>query len=317
MAGDVPQNPGELPMIAYLRHDQIDKTCWDDCIAQAVNGNVYAWSWYLDLVHPEWEALVEMKDDNYLSVMPLTGNMKYGIHYLFQPFFVQQLGVFSREELSPGKVGSFLEAIPKKFRLIQIRLNEGNEVPDRFRGVEHHCNHLLDLRLDYSKLFSDYHENTRRNLKKSLKYGLRLVKAVPMERVIALFRENRGASIRHWGDAEYRRLLALSQCAVSSSKAFVYGVQTMDNEDVVCGALFLVSHQRITFLFSGNNSLGRESHAMTFLIDQVIREYAATPFTLDFEGSDDEALGRFYSGFGSVSITYPSYSRLPWWWFKK
>ena len=50
-------------MIAYLRHDQIDKTCWDDCIAHAPNGLVYAWYWYLDIVHPRWEALVLLQRD--------------------------------------------------------------------------------------------------------------------------------------------------------------------------------------------------------------------------------------------------------------
>ena len=42
-------------MITYLTHDQIDKTLWDHCIAQAPNGLVYAWSWYLDIVHPGWD----------------------------------------------------------------------------------------------------------------------------------------------------------------------------------------------------------------------------------------------------------------------
>lgn len=82
-------------MITYLTHNQIDKQRWDDCIKQSPNGNVYALSWYLDIVHPRWEALVE---DDYVSVMPLTGNRKCGISYPFQPFFVQQLGVFSKED---------------------------------------------------------------------------------------------------------------------------------------------------------------------------------------------------------------------------
>ena len=304
-------------MIAYLRHDQIDQARWDDCIARAVNGNVYAWSWYLDAVHPGWEALVEIDHDNYLSVMPLTGNKKYGIHYLSQPFFVQQLGVFSTQELGPETIESFLAALPKKFRLVQIRLNEGNPLSAGTKGVAFHQNHLLDLRNHYEALSSNYHENTKRNLKKSLNSGLRLRKAVPMERVITLFRENRGTSVRHWGDAEYARLLALSRQALSSSNAFVYGVQSADNEQIVCGALFLMSHHRITFLFSGNDAMGRETQAMTFLIDQVIREYAGQAYTLDFEGSDDEDLARYYRGFGSISVTYPSFERLPWWWLKK
>ena len=304
-------------MISYLTHDLIDKKLWDECVARALNGNVYAWSWFLDVVHPGWEALVELKDDKYLSIMPITRKKKYGINYLCQPFFTQQLGVFSLEPVTLEKTLDFLQAIPQKYRLVEIRLNEGNPIETSDKGVSIHRNHLLNLNENYELLLSQYHENTKRNLKKSLNSGLRLVKAVPMEQVITLFRENRGASVRHWGDAEYARLLALSRQALSSSNAFVYGVQSADNEQIVCGALFLMSHHRITFLFSGNDAMGRETQAMTFLIDQVIREYAGQAYTLDFEGSDDEDLARYYRGFGSISVTYPSFERLPWWWLKK
>ena len=59
-------------MINYLTNEQIDKSRWDDCVAHAVNGNVYAFSWYLDIVHLGWEALVEMIDGNYVTIMPIT-----------------------------------------------------------------------------------------------------------------------------------------------------------------------------------------------------------------------------------------------------
>ena len=308
LAGNVPKNAGELSMITYLKHEQIDLQRWDECISQAPNGLVYAWSWYLDMVHPGWEALVEMVDDKYLSVMPLTCNRKYGINYLFQPFFVQQLGLFSLQPVTQETSLRFLKAIPKKFRLIEIRLNEGNPLPEGQKRVDYHHNHLLDLNHSYDVLLSNYHDNTKRNLKKSLNNNLQLVKGLPVETVIQLFRENRGASVSHWNDPEYERLKRLTARALTSSNAFVYGVQQSDKQEIICGALFMVSHHRITFLFSGNNAIGKELQAMTFLIDQVIREFAAQPLVLDFEGSDDENLARFYLGFGSRPVLYPGYT---------
>lgn len=295
-------------MIYYMTHEQIDKNLWDWCIALAPNGNVYAWSWYLDVVHPGWEALVEIKGGKYVSVMPITNKKKYGISYLCQPFFTQQLGVFSVDPLPKEKVLFFLSAIPPQNRLVEIRLNEGNPLDTSCKGVSLHRNHLLKLDNDYDSLYYQYHENTKRNLKKSLKYSLQLVKEVPMQKVIELFRANRGASVKHWGDAEYERLSQLAEVALASRSAFIYGVKTSDNKNVICAALFLFSHQSITFLFSGNDSLGKETQAMSFLIDQVIREYAGQPLTLDFEGSDDENLSRFYQGFGSVQVSYPSFT---------
>lgn len=292
-------------MIQYLAHDRIDKNRWDACVNQAVNGNVYACSWYLDIVHPGWDALVEVEEDNYLTIMPITKKRKYGINYLCQPFFVQQLGVFSLKPINQEKTLAFMQAIPSKYRLVEIRLNEQNALPENRKGVEQHRNYLLDLNKDYDLLLSQYHDNTRRNLKKSLNNSLRIVKDVPVRNIIDLFRANRGASIRHWGDEEYARLNRLADAAINSSNAFIYGVQDSENNEIICGALFLKFQNRITFLFSGNTDEGRETQAMTFLIDQVIREYAGRSFVFDFEGSDDERLARYYHGFGAIEVFYP------------
>ena len=293
-------------MISYLNHNEIDKTLWDECIAKAVNGNVYAWSWYLDVAHPGWDALVEVSDGKYLTIMPITWKEKFGIYYLCQPFFVQQLGVFSLQALTQERVLEFLEAIPRFYLLVQIRLNEGNRFDDLLKGVDFHFNYLLDLSKDYDTLSNQYHENTRRNLKKSFNNGLELVKGVPMASVVELFRANRGGSVKHWGDPEYARLMRLAEVALYSSNAFVYGVKNIDNNEIICGALFLISHGRITFLFSGCSDRGKELGAMTFMIDQVIRQYAGQSLVLDFEGSDDVNLGRFYHGFGSEVVSYPA-----------
>ena len=295
-------------MITYLTQDKIDKKRWDDCIAHAVNGLVYAWSWYLDVVHPGWEALVEINGDNYFSVMPITRKKKYLIPYVCQPFFAQQLGVFSRQPLTAETIGCFLRAIPKKYLLVEIRLNEQNPLPEGFKGMELHRNHLLDLNYDYDYLYTHYHENTKRNLKKSFNHSLLVVALDNLRPAIALFRHHRGVEVAHWGDAEYERLERLSEVALSSSNAFIYGVQSSDNKEIICCALFMMSHHRITFLFSGNSEEGKSCQAMTFLLDQVIREYALQPFVLDFEGSDDDQLARFYQGFGSVPVVYPSYT---------
>lgn len=295
-------------MITYLSHNQVDVIQWDDCVAHALNGMAYAWPWYLDVVHPGWEALVEINDGKYLSVMPLTCKRKYGIPYLCQPFFVQQLGVFSREPVSETKILEFLRFIPRKYRLVEIRLNEKNPVDTTWSGVTMHRNHLLDLNHDYLTLSSNYHDNTKRNLKKSLNHDLQLVEGTPIHNVIALFRSARGAVVKHWGDEEYARLEGLTAAASASGNALVYGVNTVDNKDIICGALFVFSHHRVTFLFSGNSKVGKETHAMSFLMDQVIRKFSGQPLVFDFEGSDDDNLARFYQGFGGVPVSYPSFS---------
>ena len=76
-------------MIRYLNHNAIDRKKWDDLVA--AHGWVYAQFWYLDIVHPDWAALVL---DDYEAAMPLTGDKKFGVQYLFQPFFCAVIALY-------------------------------------------------------------------------------------------------------------------------------------------------------------------------------------------------------------------------------
>ena len=107
-------------MINYVRHNEIDLVKWDGCIDRSLNGNFSAYSWYLNCVCPGWDALVE---GDYETIMPLPNKSKFGIRYIFPPFFVNQLGVFSGIPLTSEKTDLFLKNIPSEFKFVQAGLN--------------------------------------------------------------------------------------------------------------------------------------------------------------------------------------------------
>ena len=240
--------------------------------------------------------------------MPLTGGKKFGVYYLYQPYFVQQLGVFAKKPLTEGTVAGFLNAIPKKYRFAEIRLNETNTLNDSNEKFDYHRNVLLELNQDYEAIRSNYHTNTKRNLAKAKNNNLQLVNTVIPYHVVALFTDNRGALLDKWGDAEYSRLTVLAKAAVSRNHAFILGVTEKGVGQLLCAAIFMKTKERITFLFSGLTEEGKQRQAMTYLLDQVIQKYANQPITFDFEGSDDDNLARFYLGFGGKEVRYPDYS---------
>ena len=131
--------------IQYLTRPQIDTAKWDQCISRAVNGRIYAYSYYLDCMSQNWDALVL---NDYEAVMPLTRNSKYGIHYLYQPFLAAQLGVFGSDN-----VQLFIEAIPDHFRYIDIYLNSGNTKAMNTESVLLRDNYILDLNHPYEVLY--------------------------------------------------------------------------------------------------------------------------------------------------------------------
>ena len=288
-------------MIKLLKHNKIDKTRWDDCINKSFNGNVYALSWYLDIVHPGWDALVE---NDYERVMPLTISRKFGISYMFQPFFVQQLGVFSKSQLSQDDIDRFINAIPQQYRLIRYKLNSYNKVDYESDFIVKHRNVELDLIYDYQYLYNNYNNNTKRNLAKAENAGLSISHDVNPEVIVNLFRNNKGKNVKHWKDKEYERLLELIDAATSNEHCFTIGINDLDN-NTIAGAVFMHSHDRIIFLFSGSDEVHKDKHALTLLLDNVIREFSETQCTLDFEGSDNDGLARFYKGFGGTEVFYP------------
>ncbi len=292
-------------MIKYLKYEHIDKEKWDACIRESFNGNLYAYSWFLDVVCEEWEALVE---GDYERVFPINFRRKAGIHIIYQPFFTQQLGLFSRSGLSPEVVNAFLEAIPAKYRVVDLNLNIHNI--SSCGGFERRpqVNYELDLIGDYEEIRKNYSKNTRRNLVKAESAGLTMVKDIKPDGIIDLFRANRGKRIKVLKDANYLKLKRLMYTAIYKGIGKVYGVY--DEQNSLCaGAVFLQSNKKMIFLFSGLSSEGRDRRAMFFLIDNFIREHANKHLTLDFNGSNDEALARFYKGFGSNKIHYTRISR--------
>jgi hypothetical protein len=287
-------------MIRYIKNSEINTEKWDECIMNAFNGIVYAYSWYLDIVHENWDALVE---GDYERVMPLPVSEKLGVHYIFQPFFVQQLGVFSKSILTPEIVRVFIEHIPDKYKLVDINLNSYNMLDSKEYDVVMNKNFVLDLINKYTTLSSKYATNTKRNLKKSLNGKLSKVKGIKPESLIQLFRDNKGKVVKKWGETEYQRLHRLMYMAIYKGRGLVYGIFGEHNQ-LCAGAFFLKSHNRLIFLFSATNQLGKQNAAMTFLIDSVIQEFSPGKMVLDFEGSNDKNLARYYKGFGAKEVEY-------------
>ncbi|MHC1775840.1 MAG: hypothetical protein AB9834_10555 [Lentimicrobium sp.] len=300
----------ETTNIRLIKHSDLDKTAWDNCIENAVNGNIYGFSWYLDIVSDEWDALVGA---DYETVFPLTYRKKFGIWYLYQPYFTQQLGVFSIRHITPDIVESFLSAIPAKYRLAEINLNAYNK-PDKAKWlVTENLNHELDLIESYSIIKKNYSQNTSRNINRAMRNNIGISSNIKPEDIVSMFRQNKGKQFSHLRDNDYRRFIRLAYECIIKNKAICYGAYTAENT-LCAGAIVVFSHRKAVFLFSATNNIARENSAMFLLIDHFIQDLAGNHLTLDFEGSNDPDLARFYKSFGSVRIRYPGlrFYNLPW-----
>jgi hypothetical protein len=296
-------------MICYRKHNEIDKQKWDACILNSVNRRPYAFSWFLDIVSPGWDAL---ENNDYETVFPLTHNRKFGIRYLYQPYFAQQLGVFSREHLTESLVDQFLQAIPSDFSFIHIHLNSMNKTnPGKYR-ITPRLNHELDLIPSYETIFNGYHQNTRRNLRKALDQNLTIQRKVDPDELIALFRSNYGRNEEALKFRHYNMLRLLMSYCLKNTFSLTLGACMPDG--TLCAGVFLLrDRDRVIYHFAASDKNARENGAMFMLIDMFIKEHAGQPLILDFEGSVDPNVARFYKGFGAREIGFSeiTINRLP------
>ena len=113
--------------ILCLQNAEIDKQKWDSCLNDCSYGLLYARSFYLDIMSPGWQALVF---DDYQFIMPLTCKKKFGISYLYQPAFTQQLGIFGTEVPGNDIIKAFLHRASAFFKFAEINLNYKNNIDD-------------------------------------------------------------------------------------------------------------------------------------------------------------------------------------------
>ncbi|MGC4036559.1 MAG: hypothetical protein QM764_11400 [Chitinophagaceae bacterium] len=292
--------------INYRPHHQIDKKKWDACIDSASNGLIYAYSFYLDQMAKQWDALVL---GDYEIVMPLTCNRKYGFHYLYQPPFVACGGIFG-QNINPETEKKFIATIPAKFKLIEVSLNYKNKLSADYSFMRN--NHVLSLNHDYDSMYKDYHENIKRNIKKSQQAGCYHKTNIAIDEIIALNKEQL-KGITKISDKDYSNFRELYNLLYSRNQAITYGVYNKTDE-LMSSSVFFFSHKRAYYILAGNNSAGKTIGASHYLIDRFIYDNSTKDLLLDFEGSDIPSLALFYSGFGASIETYPAIkiNRLPW-----
>ena len=282
-------------MIRYIKHRDIDKQKWDECILNAVNRSPYAFSWFLDIVAPGWDAL-EM--NGYETVFPLPRNRKLGINYIYQPYFAQQLGIFSREHLTSLLVEQFIQAIPSPFSFIHVHLNSMNKVDREKYTVIQRLNHELDLIPSYDAIFRRYNQNTRRNLRKALDHDLIIRRKVDPDELITLFKDNYGKNEKLVKFRQYETLRSLITYCLKNTFSTILGAYLPDNK-LCAGVFFLRDKDRAIYHFAASDKNARDNGAMFMLVDIFIKEHAGRPLILDFEGSSDLNVARFYKGFGA------------------
>lgn len=299
-----------MQSIIHLNRKDIDVTKWDNCILQSSNSLIYAYSFFLDHFAPKWSALV---NSNYDWVMPIISNRKWGIAYLYQPVFTQQLGVYCL----PNAEVPFLEIeawLKEQFNYWEINVNK--QTADSFNNNKIQktaaTNFVIDLSKSYEKITAVYHNDLNKNLKKSSHFQLTY-------KEINNFEESLQMYIRHYGvrtpkvtNDDYERFKKLCKKLSQNNQLFCRAAINQ-NGNILSIALLFSDGKRLYNMMNTTTQEGRKMSSNHFLIDAIIKEFAESEWKFDFEGSDLPGVKSFYENFGAQNEPYYQlkYNNLP------
>ena len=290
-------------VIRYLRHKEIDFQKWDSCVQNSINGLPSCYSLYLDLACEEnWDGLIA---DDYSAIFPLPFKNRVLFKQIYQPFFVQQLGMFFTNPDQMQLLNYFIEAIPAQFRKINLQLNTQNQLQSTFLKLKHKLTHHILLNKDYASLVSEYGSNTKRNLKKAIARQPQITNMISPFQMTELRKKYLGEELKGiQNESDFLRLQRIMEKALALNMGEITGVINQENE-IDAAVFYLKSNQHIIYLNAISSDTGKEKHAMTFLIDHLLKRFSGSDLIFDFEGSMIPGIARFYKGFGAVEISYP------------
>lgn len=281
-------------MILHLKHNKINYKRWDEAIAVSSCPMPYALSWFLDAVSPDWEALVT---EDYTYVMPITVKKKFGLNYTVQPYFSQQLGIFSEKEITIDIIKTFLKKVPTLS--YGLNLNEKNIYPLGEKRVTL----IIDLNDNYQNIRAKFSQNTKRNISKAEKNSLRTERTIETKEFIEfLFKNNPHIT------ATKNIVRKLIDSAIIHYNGFIELIKN-NNDNIIAGAFFVDFNGRKIYLLPANDAEGKKKSAMFLLINELLKESANKKEILDFEGSMIEGVARFYRGFGGIERYYYAVNR--------
>jgi len=295
--------------IQHIDHKNIDFARWNYCIEQSHYNNFCASSQWLNIVCPNWNALIL---GDYEAVMPLPQKQKLGIYYVYRPVLTPQLGVYAGEVVSASLLQAFIQAIPKKYRYIDFPLNIVNHevlgLGQQEKGITHH----LALSSNYNTLFGAFNQNTRRNIAKAHKYLLTCRISDSFSDIANCIEASDEQWISNMSKSYRDEMLQKLNILHQNQLVRLYVVEN-ESGKVVSVAAFASNSQFLVYVFGISTEEGKQTRAMFCLFNHLIGQFASEALILDFEGSSIVSVAQFFRGFGAIPIEYPKLklNRLP------
>jgi hypothetical protein len=278
----------------WLERKAIDADYWQQKLEQADCSNMMAQPWYLDAVSDgNWCILT---NENQSVWMPVAYRKKMGFEYTYMPPHTQQLGIMG-EKSDEHTTATFIQALQKRFLWIDYKLpfNANAYLTSNFNT--NRLNFIFPLPIK-KQLFKKTAFN---NIKRMQKSQLSLMKG-NIDNVTKHFADTKGKQVG-WSPVYEAAIKNIVNQGQKLNKVEVWEAFNQQNQSIA-GIVIGYWKDTVYFIFSGQNSEGRKSGAITGLFLNVW-EMAQNQYRyFDCLGSEDEGLKNFYEAFGGIPTNY-------------
>lgn len=275
-------------MIQIIHRDKISEARWNALLDTYQHSSPYAELFYLDAVCNRWSALVF---DDYRAVLPFCWNKKWGVRYIYQPAFLQQMMY----------VGPQTDAETNdKIRMILYAFADFIDLKVNLPISEHQRqNYELLLDADYETLSKNYSTQTKRNLKNK---SIEIQVSEDLDDFIVFYHLHTIPKIEDWKtDFSAIQKQLLLQLKANHHLLILKAVA---QGEVVSQLAIVKTDRRFILLMNTTSEEGRKHQGISVMIDHLIRTYAGSGMILDFEGSQIEKIAYFNKGFGAENHPY-------------
>ncbi len=289
--------------LQYITHNNINFEKWDAALQKCTNKLIYAESVYLNTMCVKWNAIV---NESYTYIMPIPIKSKFGITYCPSIPFVQQLGIFSSQQITAEISNEFVQLLKSKFKRIDYNFNFKNFDTSK----NYNANYILELKNNYEDIFANYKSNLLRIL--NHKSEVKIIETIDINNAMDFYffaNKSKSKSLNNKHCTNFKKL-----CNIYLKQKRLIGFIANNQDKLVASSIYLMDKNRIYNLLPGNTMQGKKNNANHLILNSLIKKFANSTYVLDFEGSDIEGVANFYQQFGSINQPYHYYNyyNLPW-----
>lgn len=306
--------------ISHFRHDEIDRQVWNDFIRSSPMGAMYGLGEYLDIISPNWGALVINKGEKWLAVMPWFQDTKWGMKRMYQPLLCQFQGIYwsdfpkeayKQYEWKRKVVTMMVEKADSLCSRFHSNFAPSFDYPLPFYWDGYNLAPRFSYGIDLKAPLPELSERHRRSIKKitdsNVQWNIKGHKSEFLNALRASF-NTKGVQLK---DQHYQSVERIIDTFLKTEEAILLECRDKGG-NWLCGMLLYAFGNTFTYYLGASSEQGRKENAMTFLMNEAILLAKARDASyFDFEGSMIKNVETFFRGFGATPRLFFEISKKP------